>query len=1194
MKKFFKKFFSVILLTTSLLLSFSLLVNVSSNSKNNIQNQSVETYANGTVNSASPTTITNTSATITYSYTIATAGDSDDVTFILYQGSSEAGTVVQQGATPASETTSTSYILSLTGLTINTNYFLEFYVGGVLQTSSVVTFQTTNSPSAQITSASTTAITNTTADIQYQYDYIDSSAAVEPTYALYKGTTTAGGPIQSGPTTAVENNTDGLYTLSLTGLDPNQDYFVLFSIGGVVQDDAIVTFKTTNNFDGIVSITGSSAFDNNSGVVSYSYTKATGTGSNNVTYSVYEGSDNTGAVVPGYDNVATPPNEETATTSLNFKITGLADNSTYTIEFFVNGVTQGTTTFTTSNNHDGLVGLISTTPKDNNTSVTIGYRYTLATGTGVDTVTYTLYEGTNNSGLIVPGHNNVETPITEVTGDSNTFDIDGLVPNTDYYIEFKVNGVIQGGRAFKTANNYDGQVTQIKPKVGLDNNSIIVGYDYLQATGTGSDDVTVSIYEGSDNTGTVVPGYNNSATVIDESLVGDGYYEFTVTGLKPDTRYYIEFYVNGVFQGSQLIKTSNNFDGSVSSINITPSNTTAQITYNFQLASGTGSNELKYTLYYGNDATVGNEVSGYINISTPITEVAGSNTFTITSLTPNTNYYIDFEINNISIGGQAFTTTNNYDAKVSNLTMDANSNNTSVQVNYYYEAALGSGSTNVTYKLYEGTDNNSPIVNGHNNQITPPTENASGNYSFTISSLKPNTTYYMEIYVNGVFNDSYQITTQNNFDAQVQMSKVTYLSDSSATIEYVYTAATGTGSNDISYELWLGQKNTGTLLISESTPSNETINGTYQMSLIELTENTEYTVVYYVNGIYEEELSFKTYMTVDAEEMMTSEIIKYEDGKVQIQVTCKKIDLNQKLEYKLDNGEWTEVTFESTDLPYTYLVWIDLADVNGYFSVSWKINNITQNHVTQGEYFRPSSAWPLWLIITVSLSSVIFFLLLVILAMWIYYHYRRNKNNDQKVFASSNTTDNNNPANNLNSNKLSEKSIENEAFNKELASVQATYHSKINSTNTQITKAKYITNLSSDIKLATLEQYTSENNQSRISSVNVVQVNAYEVTVSFEYETKLEHYPWVTYSVYEGVNRYGRSLTGLKDVNVKIINAKQKHRYEFTLKNLKPTHHHFIELKDNNLLKHEFMFKTKSRLENDFRDEVVLYSSDNN
>lgn len=800
MKKHFRKILSLFVVLSTIIIGAFFTTNIVSNSKTNNEAYTIENYANGVVTSASPTTVANTSATVTYAYTIATSGGSDNVTYILYAGTSEAGTVKESGTTPQNEITSSNYTISFINLSPNTNYFLEFYVGGVLQTGAVVSFKTTQNPSAVVSSASSSNITNTSADIQYQYDYIDSSGETNVTYNLYEGTTTTTPPVQSGNTPANENNTSGSYTLSLTNLKPNQDYVVVFLVGTKAQESAVVKFKTTNNFDGKVTITGSSAFDNNSGVVSYSYTKATGTGSNNVTYTVHQGTDNTGPVV-GTPNTVTPPDEVNAVTSLNFKITGLTNNTTYTIEFFVNGVTQGTTTFTTSNNVDGLVGLINPTPQADNTSVVIQYRYTMATGTGVDTVKYTLYEGSDSSGQVVTGHNNVDTPNTEVGGDSNQFTITGLEANTQYYIEFRVNGTLQGGKSFTTQNNFDGRVTMVSPRAGVDNTSIVVAYDYVQATGTGTNDVKYSIYEGSDATGTPVTGHVNMSTTADESTVGTGHYEFTVSGLKPDTRYYVEFYVNGVFQGSQLVRTTNNFNAEVSAISTSTTNNTATINYNFKVATGTGSNDLRYTLYLGNSATAGNEVAGYINVMTPVTEVVGSNSFTLTSLTPNTTYYIDFEINNISIAGTSFTTTNNFDAVVTNLDVITNQNNTSAQVNYYYEAALGTGSSNVTYTLREGTDATGTIVNGYNNIATTPSETTSGNYTFELTNLKPNTDYYIEFKVNGVVNDTYAFKTQNNYDAVITNSTVTSFTDTSATISYRYTQPTGTGSNDVSYEL---------------------------------------------------------------------------------------------------------------------------------------------------------------------------------------------------------------------------------------------------------------------------------------------------------------------------------------------------------------------------------------------------------
>ena len=329
---------------------------------------------------------------------------------------------------------------ALPSLTAGTTYNIGLAIDGLVQNTR--SFSTLSNPT--LTAISSSAITQTSATINYTYTSYSTSITPDVEYSINGGAWT---PATTQPTT------DNTYTINLPSLTLATAYTVSLRLNGVTQGST--SFTTNDYTQDNIDVTNVTAITQTSATVNYTYTQGTTPTHGTVQYNINGGS---------WQDVATQP---TSDASYSFDLPPLTAGTTYHIGMAIDGVSQDVFTFTTLQNPS--LSAISSTANSQTTG-TINYTYTSNSSTTTPDVEYSLNGGTWTPATTQP-----------TTDDDYTIDLTDLTLGTLYVVNLKLNDVMQGTTTF-TTTDYAPDTVVATNITTLGQTFATVNYTYTQGT----------------------------------------------------------------------------------------------------------------------------------------------------------------------------------------------------------------------------------------------------------------------------------------------------------------------------------------------------------------------------------------------------------------------------------------------------------------------------------------------------------------------------------------------------------------------------------------------------------------------------------------------------------------------------------------------------------------------------------------
>ena len=745
-----------------------------------------------------------------------------------------------EGTHATSGTGTGSFSVELTGLNPGTTYYVRAYAKNSVGTSygNEVSFSTTaNMPT--VTTDEVSNITQTTA--QGGGNVTDDGGATVTERGICWGTghnpTTGGSHATSGEGT-------GAFVCNMTGLTQNTKYYVrayaVNSQGTSYGDE--VSFTTSQNVSAPTVTTGEVS----------DITQTSAKCSGNVTADGGAAVTERGICWSTSHNPTTAGSHATSGTgtgTYTCNMTGLTAGTIYYVRAYAKN-SQGTSY--------GSEVSFSTTANMPTVTTAQVTNITQTTATGGGNVTATGGANVTERGICWGTSHNPTTSSSHSsngTGTGNyTCNMTGLTPNTTYYVRAYAKnsvGTAYGNEvSFTTTQNVTVPTVTTNTVTNITQTTATCGGN---VTNSGGATVTARgvCWSTSQN-----PTVNNSHTT-DGS--GTGSFTSSITGLAPNTTYYVRAYATnsqGTAYGVQRsFTTSQNVN--------TPTVTTSQVT-NIQQTSATGGGNV--TSDGGGTVTARgvcwSTSHNPTTSSSHTTDGSGTGSFTssLTNLTPNTTYYVRAYATNsagTAYGSEvSFTTQQNVTVPTVTTSQVTNIQQTTATGGGNVTSA--GGGTVTARGVCWSTSHNPTTSNSH-------TTDGSGTGSFTssLTNLTPYTIYYVRAYATNSAGTAYGsevsfITQQNVTVPTVTTSQVTNIQQTTATGGGNVTSAGG-GTVTARGVCWSTSHNPTT---SSSHTTNGMGTGSFTSSLTGLTANTTYYVRAYATNnagtAYGSEVSFTT------------------------------------------------------------------------------------------------------------------------------------------------------------------------------------------------------------------------------------------------------------------------------------------------------------------------------------------------
>lgn len=710
---------------------------------------------------------------------------------------SVAGTLVQ---TVVPGTSSGSYTDS--SLTTNTQYTYAFYNGNVTGTATPYSPTATLKTYADVTSLTTSAITETSTQVNYS---ISNKLSATTTCYLYRFSSATS--IPSAPTTL--NTATGTFVTSInvsagsyasplvvtsnyvdSTLSSNISYIYAFYSGQVdsvstILTDLTLTAKsaTSTTFTTVTTSTiTSSNISNKSATINYNLVNAISASTSSYLFRFAASSAPTSDPTSGVQIGSAIATSSSGSSSTPINATGLSANTQYTFAFY-NGTTSSSTILrdATSSRVVQSVSLYTTNVLNTNltassitpVSATINYTLSNTPSSAGTTVYLYRFSGTNSAPTTLTGGTSVTSVAltANYASTSGSFSSTGLTANNQYTYAF-YSGNTSGTSTILTSDGSTAVSVSIDTTVttvaftaitNILNTSATVNYTL---TNTSSNSVTSYLYR---FVGASAPALLNTSTgtfIASANSIGSAA-STNNTGLTGATQYTYAFYngqsngassiltnVSGVAQ-STTFSTTNLFDNSITTPATGILNTQVTISYTLTDLGTTTSNATAYLYRFaGGSAPTTDPTSGiFVTSVVDNTNTTVTSTYTNTGLTVATQYTYAFYnsntsaatiLTNSSLVNQSVTvTTTNI---VLNTLTASNITNNSAQINYNISNATTSQGT--TVYLYRFTTVPSSILSGGTNIISGGVA-VSG--SATVDSFYNNTglsstTYYYAFY----------------------------------------------------------------------------------------------------------------------------------------------------------------------------------------------------------------------------------------------------------------------------------------------------------------------------------------------------------------------------------------------------------------------------------------------------------------
>ena len=638
------------------------------------------------------------------------------------------------GSHASSGTGTGSFTVNITGLTASTTYYVRAYAVNSQGTSygdevSFVTAQNVSAPTvttyyaSNITQNSATGGGNVTSD---------GGATVTERGVCWS---TSQNPTVSDSHASSGTGT-GSFAVQMTGLSANTTYYVrayaVNSAGTSYGNE--VSFTTAPNLPSVTTL----AVNN--------ITQTTATGGGNVTSDGGASVTERGVCWSTNHNPTlndSHANSGTGTGSFTVSMTGLSPHTTYYVRAYATnsaGTSYGTeVSFITAQNI--FTPTVTTTDVTNITQTTATGGGNVTNDGGAPVTERGVCWSTNHNPTVNNSHANNGTG----TG-SYTVSMTGLTPNTTYYVRaYAVNSV---GTSYGTEVSFVTTQTLTVPTVTT--SSV---YNITQNSATGGGNVTSDGGATVTERGICWSTSHNPTTSGNHANSGTGVGSFSIqmTGLSPNTTYYVRAYAinsEGTSYGDEVdFITAQNV-----SLPAVTTSSVSEITQNSATGGGNVTSDGGATVTERgvcwstspNPNTSGNHASNGTG--------TGSFTVSMTGLTANTTYYVRaYAINSVgtSYGDQvSFITAQNATSptvttsSVSNVTQNSATGGGNV---------TSDGGATVTERGVCWSTSPNPTTSGSH------ASNGSGTGSFTVSmtGLSANTTYYVRAYAINSVGTSY-------------------------------------------------------------------------------------------------------------------------------------------------------------------------------------------------------------------------------------------------------------------------------------------------------------------------------------------------------------------------------------------------------------------------------------------------------
>ena len=738
-----------------------------------------------------------------------------------------------------------SYTVSMTNLTPNATYYVRAYATNSQGTAygAEVSFTALEGLPVVVT-LDVTDITSTTAMGHGKVSEQGGSAVTERgiCWSTSPSPTTSGNHANSGTGT-------GEYTVSISNLTPGTKYYVR----AYVTNSQGTTYGEQKDFTTAATLP----------------TVVTGNISGTTAHG--EVTDAGGAIVTergicwgtshNPTTAGTHGSSGTGTGSFSVELTNLAPGTTYYVRAYATnsaGTAYGSEKTLTT---DANLPTVTTGEVSNITQTTARGSGNVTNEGGAEVTERGVCWSTSHNPTISGSHANSGTG-----AGSFTVNMTGLTANTHYYVRAYAKnsaGVSYGNEVdFTTAQNVSAPTVTTSQVTNVQ-----------QATATGGGNVTNSGGATVTARGICWSTSHNPTTSGSHANSGTGTGSFTVnmTGLTPNTTYYVRAYaINsaGTSYGSEVSFTTQQ------ALTV-PTVTTSQVT-NIQQTSATGggnvtnsggANVTERGICWGTShdpTTSGSHASNGTGI--------GSYTVNMSGLSPGTTYYVRaYAINSqgTAYGSEVTFTTA---AGLPTVTTSQVTNITQTSATGGGNVTNSGGATVTERGICWSTSHNPTTSGSHANSGT-----GTGSFTVNMTGLTANTTYYVRAYAINSAGTSYgsevSFTTQQAITLPtVSTSQVTNITQTSATGGGNVTATGGANVTERGI-CWSTNHNPTT---SGSHANSGTGTGSFTVNMTGLTANTTYYVrAYAINSAgtsYGSEVSFTTQQALTVPTVTTSQV----------------------------------------------------------------------------------------------------------------------------------------------------------------------------------------------------------------------------------------------------------------------------------------------------------------------------------